>query len=73
MAECEENQKGFKVCSCWFVFFFNVLYRAWYVDGRILVVTVTFGIILPLCLLKNLGKMQMPLWEQNKGAQTSCH
>ncbi|KFP81354.1 Sodium-coupled neutral amino acid transporter 1, partial [Apaloderma vittatum] len=28
---------------------------AWYVDGRILVVTVTFGIILPLCLLKNLG------------------
>nr|XP_009477982.1 PREDICTED: sodium-coupled neutral amino acid transporter 1 [Pelecanus crispus] len=28
---------------------------AWYVDGRFLVVTVTFGIILPLCLLKNLG------------------
>ncbi|NWQ68832.1 S38A1 protein, partial [Neopipo cinnamomea] len=28
---------------------------AWYVDGRILVVIVTFGIILPLCLLKNLG------------------
>ncbi|XP_056338032.1 sodium-coupled neutral amino acid symporter 1 [Oenanthe melanoleuca] len=27
----------------------------WYVDGRILVVTVTFCIILPLCLLKNLG------------------
>lgn len=39
------------------VVFFNVLYREWYVDGRILVVTVTFGIILPLCLLKNLGKM----------------
>ncbi|KAL6086798.1 hypothetical protein STEG23_010833, partial [Scotinomys teguina] len=29
--------------------------RAWYVDGRVLVVMVTFGIILPLCLLKNLG------------------
>ncbi|XP_051016223.1 sodium-coupled neutral amino acid symporter 1 [Acomys russatus] len=27
----------------------------WYVDGRVLVVLVTFGIILPLCLLKNLG------------------
>lgn len=39
--------------------FFNVLYREWYVDGRILVVTVTFCIILPLCLLKNLGKMKM--------------
>ena len=46
------------VCS-----FFNVLYRAWYVDGRFLVVAVTFGIILPLCLLKNLGKMHMSLWE----------
>lgn len=43
--------------------FLDVLYREWYVDGRILVVTVTFGIILPLCLLKNLGKTQMPLWE----------
>ena len=31
-------------------------FRAWYVDGRVLVVIVTFGIILPLCLLKNLGK-----------------
>ncbi|XP_045143272.1 sodium-coupled neutral amino acid transporter 1 [Echinops telfairi] len=30
-------------------------FSAWYVDGRILVVIVTFGIILPLCLLKNLG------------------
>uniref|UniRef100_A0A669P7Z1 Solute carrier family 38 member 1 n=1 Tax=Phasianus colchicus TaxID=9054 RepID=A0A669P7Z1_PHACC len=30
-------------------------FSAWYVDGRILVVAVTFGIILPLCLLKNLG------------------
>ncbi|NXY45950.1 S38A1 protein, partial [Ceuthmochares aereus] len=30
-------------------------FSAWYVDGRVLVVTVTFGIILPLCLLKNLG------------------
>ncbi|XP_067420256.1 sodium-coupled neutral amino acid symporter 1 [Emydura macquarii macquarii] len=30
-------------------------FSAWYVDGRILVVVVTFGIILPLCLLKNLG------------------
>uniref|UniRef100_A0A8B9SNZ6 Solute carrier family 38 member 1 n=1 Tax=Anas platyrhynchos TaxID=8839 RepID=A0A8B9SNZ6_ANAPL len=30
-------------------------FPAWYVDGRILVVIVTFGIILPLCLLKNLG------------------
>ncbi|XP_019370165.1 PREDICTED: sodium-coupled neutral amino acid transporter 1 [Gavialis gangeticus] len=28
---------------------------AWYLDGRVLVVAVTFGIILPLCLLKNLG------------------
>ncbi|XP_070802926.1 sodium-coupled neutral amino acid symporter 1 [Pituophis catenifer annectens] len=28
---------------------------AWYVDGRVLVVAVTFLIILPLCLLKNLG------------------
>ncbi|XP_029472780.1 sodium-coupled neutral amino acid transporter 1 [Rhinatrema bivittatum] len=28
---------------------------AWYVDGRILVVIVTISIILPLCLLKNLG------------------
>lgn len=54
MTKCEENQRGFKVCSR---YFFNVLYRAWYVDGRILVVVVTFGIILPLCLLKNLGKM----------------
>lgn len=27
----------------------------WYVDGRVLVVIVTFSIILPLCLLKNLG------------------
>lgn len=35
---------------------FEMFYRAWYVDGRILVVVVTFGIILPLCLLKNLGK-----------------
>ncbi|KAJ6653633.1 hypothetical protein lerEdw1_009009, partial [Lerista edwardsae] len=31
-------------------------FLAWYVDGRFLVVTVTFCIILPLCLLKNLGK-----------------
>ncbi|OXB76704.1 UNVERIFIED_CONTAM: hypothetical protein H355_000252, partial [Colinus virginianus] len=30
-------------------------FSVWYVDGRILVVAVTFGIILPLCLLKNLG------------------
>lgn len=30
-------------------------FSAWYVDGRILVVAVTFVIILPLCLLKNLG------------------
>lgn len=30
-------------------------FSAWYVDGRVLVVIVTFGIILPLCLLKNLG------------------
>ncbi|XP_064140413.1 sodium-coupled neutral amino acid symporter 1 isoform X2 [Loxodonta africana] len=30
-------------------------FSAWYVDGRFLVVIVTFGIILPLCLLKNLG------------------
>uniref|UniRef100_A0A8C3XJN9 Amino acid transporter transmembrane domain-containing protein n=1 Tax=Chelydra serpentina TaxID=8475 RepID=A0A8C3XJN9_CHESE len=30
-------------------------FSAWYVDGRILVVAVTFTIILPLCLLKNLG------------------
>nr|XP_020036064.1 sodium-coupled neutral amino acid transporter 1 isoform X2 [Castor canadensis] len=29
-------------------------FSAWYVDGRVLVVLVTFGIILPLCLLKNL-------------------
>ncbi|NXC18353.1 S38A1 protein, partial [Corythaeola cristata] len=35
-------------------------FTAWYVDGRVLVVMVTFGIILPLCLLKNLGKTQMP-------------
>uniref|UniRef100_A0A8D0GX90 Solute carrier family 38 member 1 n=1 Tax=Sphenodon punctatus TaxID=8508 RepID=A0A8D0GX90_SPHPU len=27
----------------------------WYVDGRFLVTAVTFGIILPLCLLKTLG------------------
>jgi len=54
MTECEEYKRGFKACSWWG--FFNFLYRAWYVDGRILVVTVTFGIILPLCLLKNLGK-----------------
>ncbi|KAM9311702.1 uncharacterized protein PAF06_009549 [Gastrophryne carolinensis] len=27
----------------------------WYLDGRFLVVIVTIGIILPLCLLKNLG------------------
>ncbi|XP_048189470.1 sodium-coupled neutral amino acid transporter 1-like [Perognathus longimembris pacificus] len=30
-------------------------FPAWYMDGRVLVVAVTFGIILPLCLLKNLG------------------
>ncbi|XP_037700963.1 sodium-coupled neutral amino acid transporter 1 isoform X2 [Choloepus didactylus] len=30
-------------------------FSAWYVDGRLLVIIVTFGIILPLCLLKNLG------------------
>ncbi|XP_015265261.1 PREDICTED: sodium-coupled neutral amino acid transporter 1 [Gekko japonicus] len=30
-------------------------FSAWYVDGRLLVVMVTFCIILPLCLLKNLG------------------
>ncbi|CAH6791380.1 Slc38a1 [Phodopus roborovskii] len=30
-------------------------FSAWYVDGRVLVVLVTFCIILPLCLLKNLG------------------
>ncbi|XP_057557561.1 sodium-coupled neutral amino acid symporter 1 [Hippopotamus amphibius kiboko] len=30
-------------------------FSPWYVDGRLLVVVVTFGIILPLCLLKNLG------------------
>uniref|UniRef100_A0A8D1MA75 Solute carrier family 38 member 1 n=1 Tax=Sus scrofa TaxID=9823 RepID=A0A8D1MA75_PIG len=30
-------------------------FSPWYVDGRVLVVVVTFGIILPLCLLKNLG------------------
>lgn len=34
----------------------SMSFRAWYVDGRVLVVIVTFGIILPLCLLKNLGK-----------------
>lgn len=28
---------------------------AWYLDGRFLLGVVTFGIILPLCLLKNLG------------------
>lgn len=67
-----KTRKGLRCAHAGLVFF-NVLHRAWYVDGRILVVTVTFGIILPLCLLKNLGKMQMPLWEQNKGAQTSCH
>ncbi|KAG8558057.1 hypothetical protein GDO81_016838 [Engystomops pustulosus] len=27
----------------------------WYLDGRLLLVVVTLGIILPLCLLKNLG------------------
>uniref|UniRef100_A0A452DMY7 Solute carrier family 38 member 1 n=1 Tax=Capra hircus TaxID=9925 RepID=A0A452DMY7_CAPHI len=32
-------------------------FSAWYVDGRLMVVVVTFGIILPLCLLKNLGKI----------------
>ncbi|XP_066114274.1 sodium-coupled neutral amino acid symporter 1 [Saccopteryx bilineata] len=31
------------------------MFSDWYVDGRFLVVVVTFGIILPLCLLKNLG------------------
>lgn len=61
----------FKMCS-WYGFF-NVLYREWYVDGRILVVTVTFCIILPLCLLKNLGKflllgkMKMPSRVSKKG------
>ncbi|NWQ73634.1 S38A1 protein, partial [Columbina picui] len=30
-------------------------FTAWYVDGRLLVVIVTCGIILPLCLLKTLG------------------
>ncbi|XP_053572713.1 sodium-coupled neutral amino acid symporter 1 [Bombina bombina] len=30
-------------------------FSAWYVDGRILVIVVTISIILPLCLLKNLG------------------
>ncbi|KAM8971965.1 sodium-coupled neutral amino acid symporter 1-like [Pelodytes ibericus] len=30
-------------------------FEAWYLDGRILVVLVTILIILPLCLLKNLG------------------
>ncbi|XP_069085186.1 sodium-coupled neutral amino acid symporter 1 [Pleurodeles waltl] len=33
----------------------DVEFSAWYVDGRILVVVVTIAIILPLCLLKNLG------------------
>ncbi|XP_072510350.1 sodium-coupled neutral amino acid symporter 1-like isoform X2 [Notamacropus eugenii] len=28
---------------------------AWYVDGRILVIIVTFGIVFPLCLMKRLG------------------
>ncbi|CAJ0954590.1 unnamed protein product [Ranitomeya imitator] len=32
-----------------------LLYRPWYLDGRFLLVVVTIGIILPLCLLKNLG------------------
>ncbi|XP_053321602.1 sodium-coupled neutral amino acid symporter 1 isoform X2 [Spea bombifrons] len=30
-------------------------FEAWYLDGRILVILVTVFIILPLCLLKNLG------------------
>ncbi|KAM4675541.1 sodium-coupled neutral amino acid symporter 1 [Discoglossus pictus] len=30
-------------------------FTAWYVDGRLLVIAVTIFIILPLCLLKNLG------------------
>lgn len=38
-----------------------MFYRAWYVDGRLLVVMVTFCIILPLCLLKNLGKETVAL------------
>uniref|UniRef100_I3MRA8 Solute carrier family 38 member 1 n=1 Tax=Ictidomys tridecemlineatus TaxID=43179 RepID=I3MRA8_ICTTR len=35
-------------------------FSAWYVDGRVLVVMVTFGIILPLCLLKNLTVYALP-------------
>lgn len=43
-----------------YLLFSKMFYRAWYVDGRVLVVAVTFLIILPLCLLKNLGKNKLP-------------
>ena len=44
-------------------------FRPWYVDGRVLVVVVTFGIILPLCLLKNLGKERAHLYCSLSSAQ----
>lgn len=44
-------------------------FSAWYVDGRVLVVMVTFGIILPLCLLKNLGE-QRKIWPLSRAVQS---
>lgn len=49
----------------------NAFFRAWYVDGRVLVVVVTFGIILPLCLLKNLGKERACFYHSLYSAQMS--
>lgn len=59
----KKTRECLRLCS-WCVS--NVLYREWYVDGRILVVGVTVFIILPLCLLKNLGKVKMPSRESKK-------
>lgn len=43
------------------VIFLFLLFREWYVNGNYLVILVTVGVILPLSLLKSLGKLNAPL------------
>jgi len=44
-----------------YCYFSLLLFREWYLNGNYLVILVTVGIILPLSLLKSLGKLNAPL------------
>lgn len=43
------------------VIFLFLLFREWYLNGNYLVILVTVGVILPLSLLKTLGKLNITL------------